>query len=131
MSFWLSYAHDLGWAGFGTGSEAGQLYAVYARWYCEKGRGPLHAVHHAAYSSSSSLPQLEYDGRDHKIAKYAPSVVSFRTGIFLQNQGPLLTYVWHVLWAFKVARPLGEGFRARGAIQAHANPYVHNTLLTG
>ena len=29
---------------------------------------------------------------------------------------------WHVLWGFKVARPLGEGFRARRAIQAPANP---------
>ena len=29
---------------------------------------------------------------------------------------------WHVLWGFKVARPLGEAFRARGAIQAPANP---------
>ena len=27
--------------------------------------------------------------------------------------------------------PLGEAFRARRAIQAHANPHVHNTLLTG
>ena len=36
----------------------------------------------------------------------------------------------HVLWGFKVARPLGEAFRARRAIQAHANPHVHNTLLT-
>ena len=31
----------------------------------------------------------------------------------------------------EVARPLGEAFRARRAIQAHANPHVHNTLLTG
>ena len=38
---------------------------------------------------------------------------------------------WHVLWRLKVARPLGEGFRARRAIQAHANPHVHNTLVTG
>ena len=29
---------------------------------------------------------------------------------------------WHVLWGFKVESPLGEGFRARRAIQAHANP---------
>ena len=29
---------------------------------------------------------------------------------------------WHVLWGFKVASLLGDGFRARGAIQAHANP---------
>ena len=29
---------------------------------------------------------------------------------------------WHVLWGFEVASPLGEGFRARRAIQAHANP---------
>ena len=29
---------------------------------------------------------------------------------------------WHVLWGFKVASPLGEGFRARRTIQAHANP---------
>ena len=29
---------------------------------------------------------------------------------------------WHVLWGFEVASPLGEGFRARIAIQAHANP---------
>ena len=28
---------------------------------------------------------------------------------------------WHVLWGLKVARPLGEAFRARGAIQAPAN----------
>ena len=33
---------------------------------------------------------------------------------------------WHVLWGLKVARPLGEAFRARRAIQAHANPHVHN-----
>ena len=41
---------------------------------------------------------------------------------------------WHVLWGFKEARPLGEAFRARRAIQAHANPHVINTtgtLLTG
>ena len=38
---------------------------------------------------------------------------------------------WHVLWGFKVARPLGEAFRARRAIQAHANPrtyYIINRL---
>ena len=29
---------------------------------------------------------------------------------------------WHVLWGFKVARPLGEGFRARRTVQAPANP---------
>ena len=29
---------------------------------------------------------------------------------------------WHVPWGFKVASPLGEGFRARRAIQAPANP---------
>ena len=29
---------------------------------------------------------------------------------------------WHVLWGFEVASPLGEGFRARRAIQVHANP---------
>ena len=28
---------------------------------------------------------------------------------------------WHVLWGLKVARPLGEAFRARRAIQAHVN----------
>ena len=28
----------------------------------------------------------------------------------------------HVLWGFKVASPHGEGFRARRAIQAPANP---------
>ena len=38
---------------------------------------------------------------------------------------------WHVLWGLKVARPLGEAFRARRTIQAHANPNVHNTLSTG
>ena len=39
--------------------------------------------------------------------------------------------LWHVLWGFKVARPLGEAFRARRAIQAHANPrtyYIINRL---
>ena len=30
--------------------------------------------------------------------------------------------LWHVLWGFKVARPLGEAFRARRAIQVPANP---------
>ena len=29
---------------------------------------------------------------------------------------------WHALWGFKVVSPLGEGFRARRAIQASANP---------
>ena len=29
---------------------------------------------------------------------------------------------WHVLWGFEVTNPLGEVFRAREAIQAHANP---------
>ena len=29
---------------------------------------------------------------------------------------------WHVLWEFKVARSLGEGFRASRDIQAPANP---------
>ena len=38
---------------------------------------------------------------------------------------------WHVLRELKVARPLGEAFRARRAIQAHANPNAHYTLLTG
>ena len=38
---------------------------------------------------------------------------------------------WHVMWGVKVARPLGEAFRARRAIQAHANPHVRNALLTG
>ena len=28
---------------------------------------------------------------------------------------------WHVLWGFKVASPVGEGFRPRRVIQAHAN----------
>ena len=35
---------------------------------------------------------------------------------------------WHVLWGLKVARPLGEAFRARRAIQVHANPPVHIPL---
>ena len=42
------------------------------------------------------------------------------------GQGP-----WHVLWGFKAASSLGEGFRARRAIQAHANPrtkYIVNRL---
>ena len=30
--------------------------------------------------------------------------------------------LWHVLWGFKVASPLGEGFRTSRAIYAHANP---------
>ena len=38
---------------------------------------------------------------------------------------------WHVFWGLNVARPLGEAFRTRTAIQAHANPHVHNTVLTG
>ena len=38
---------------------------------------------------------------------------------------------WHVLWGLKVARPLGEAFRARRAIQVHTNPHVHNTSLIG
>ena len=38
---------------------------------------------------------------------------------------------WHVLWGLKEARPLGEALRARRAIQAYANPHVHNTLLIG
>ena len=29
---------------------------------------------------------------------------------------------WHVLWGFEVASNHGEAFRARTAIQAHANP---------
>ena len=29
---------------------------------------------------------------------------------------------WQVLWGFKVASPLGEGFRARRTIHAHENP---------
>ena len=29
---------------------------------------------------------------------------------------------WHVLWGFEVESPLGEGFRARRAIQVYANP---------
>ena len=32
---------------------------------------------------------------------------------------------WRVLWGFKVASPLGEGFRARRAIHAHANPRTY------
>ena len=28
---------------------------------------------------------------------------------------------WHALWGLKVARPFGEAFRARKAIQVHAN----------
>ena len=38
---------------------------------------------------------------------------------------------WHVLWLLKVARPLGEAFRARRLLQAHANPrteYIINGL---
>ena len=31
----------------------------------------------------------------------------------------------HVLWEFKVASPLGEGFRARRTIYAHANPRTY------
>ena len=34
---------------------------------------------------SSSRPQLEYDGGDHKTSIYGSCVVSFRTGIFLQD----------------------------------------------
>ena len=30
--------------------------------------------------------------------------------------------LWHVLWGFNIASPLGEGFRARSAIKASANP---------
>ena len=33
--------------------------------------------------------------------------------------------LWRVLWGFKVERPLGEAFRARRAIRAHANPRTH------
>ena len=32
---------------------------------------------------------------------------------------------WYVLWGLKVACPLGEGFRARRAIQAHSNPRTY------
>ena len=35
---------------------------------------------------------------------------------------------WHVLWGFKVARPLGDGFRARRAVQAPANPRTRYSL---
>ena len=36
---------------------------------------------------------------------------------FVPGRGP-----WHVIWGFKVASPLGKGFRARRAIQALAHP---------
>ena len=32
---------------------------------------------------------------------------------------------WYVLWGFKMARALGEAFRARRAIQVHANPRTY------
>ena len=31
---------------------------------------------------------------------------------------------WHALWGFKVARPHGEAFRSRGAVQPPANPHT-------
>ena len=31
---------------------------------------------------------------------------------------------WHVLWGLKGARPLGEAFQARRAIQAHTHMYI-------
>ena len=49
----------------GARGGEGRPYFVYARCYRKEGRGPLHPVHHAAYSSFS-LPQLEYDGGGHK-----------------------------------------------------------------
>ena len=47
------------------------------------------------------------------------------------------THVWapaefrscHVIWGLKEPRSLGEAFQVRRAIQAHANPYLHITLL--
>ena len=37
---------------------------------------------------------------------------------------------WHVLWELKVARPLGEAFRARRAIQTRANPRTYTSLTS-
>ena len=37
--------------------------------------------------------------------------------------------LWHVLWGFKVARSLGEAFRARRAIQAHTNPRTYYIII--
>ena len=38
---------------------------------------------------------------------------------------------WHVLWGFKVASPLREGFRVRRAIQAHADPLQFKSMSDG
>ena len=38
---------------------------------------------------------------------------------------------WHVIWGLKVSSLLWKAFRARRAIQAHANPHVPDTLLPG
>ena len=43
----------------------------------------------------SFLPQLGYDGGDHERSKCGPCVVSFRTGNFLQDQGPLFYFFLH------------------------------------
>ena len=37
----------------------------------------------------------------------------------------------HVLWGFKAASPPGKGFRARRAIQAHANTRGHSAIPQG
>ena len=52
--------------------------------------------------------------------------VRTQKGSLSNGRGP-----WHVFWGVKEAHPLGEAFRPCRAVQAHANPDIYNTILTG
>ena len=85
MSFWwLSYAHGLGRAGLGAPRKAGRLQFVYARWYCKEGRGSLRAVHRPTQPLDFTI-RARWRGPQNT---QSPRVVSFRTGILMQDQGP-------------------------------------------
>ena len=65
--------------------------------FCGEDRGPLHAMQCIMQRTAVAPPfhKLEhsYDAGDHKqVSKYGRSDVSFRTGIFLQDQGPLFYF---------------------------------------
>ena len=65
--------------------------------FCKEDRGPLHAMQCIMQRTAVAPPfhKLEhsYDAGDHKqVSKYGRSDVSFRTGIFLQDQGPLFYF---------------------------------------
>ena len=92
VSFWLSYADGLGRAALGTGARRGDYTLCTHGGILQRTSGPVacSVQFHAAFSSRSCLPQIGVlaQWRGPQKSNYGPFDVSFRTGIFLQDQGP-------------------------------------------